>query len=56
MRMPEYVGTVAELPSLTWVAASAPGAFTGIRQLTVEVVAYMLNSGEQPPKPLPKVN
>jgi predicted HicB family RNase H-like nuclease len=46
----EYVGTVAELPSLSWLAADKLEAFAGIQQAAADVVAEMLESGEQPPE------
>lgn len=45
-----YVGTVAELPSLSWLATDRAEAFDGIQRLSVEVVDEMLASGEQPPE------
>jgi predicted HicB family RNase H-like nuclease len=45
----EYVGTVAELPSLSWLAADRMEAFLGIQRLAAEAVADMVSSGEQPP-------
>jgi predicted HicB family RNase H-like nuclease len=45
-----YVGTVAELPSLSWIADDRAEAFTGIQRLAVEVVEDMIASGEQPPE------
>lgn len=48
----EYVGTVAELPSLSWLAETSEGALKGIRLLAEEVVADMESSGELPPAPL----
>ena len=46
----EYVGTVAELPSLSWLAADRAEAFAGIQQLTADIVADMLADGETPPE------
>ena len=37
----EYVGTVAEMPSLSWLADTPEKAFDGIRSLAVEAVADM---------------
>jgi predicted HicB family RNase H-like nuclease len=48
----EYVGTVAELPSLSWLAADRTEAFAGIQQLAAEVVDDMLASDETPPEAL----
>lgn len=46
----EYVGTVAELPSLSWLAPDRVEAFAGIQRLTADVVADMLADGETPPE------
>ncbi|WP_139651870.1 type II toxin-antitoxin system HicB family antitoxin [Raoultibacter phocaeensis] len=48
----EYVGTVAEMPSLSWLSSSPVEALTGISQLTEEAVSDMAASGEEPPEPL----
>ncbi|QOS68057.1 toxin-antitoxin system HicB family antitoxin [Eggerthella guodeyinii] len=48
----EYVGTVAELPSLSWLAEKPEEALSGIRSLACEVVADMIASGEIPPAPI----
>lgn len=48
----EYVGTVAELPSLSWLAEKPEDALAGIRSLAQEVVLDMALSGETPPVPL----
>lgn len=46
-----YVGTVAELPSLSWLAPGRNEAFEGIQRLALEVVEDMLSSdGEEPPR------
>ncbi|MBB6118223.1 toxin-antitoxin system HicB family antitoxin [Nocardiopsis algeriensis] len=45
-----YVGTVAELPSLSWIADTRSEAFEGIQQLAADVVADMVRNGEQPPE------
>ncbi|MFD6095666.1 type II toxin-antitoxin system HicB family antitoxin [Nocardiopsis flavescens] len=47
-----YLGTVAELPSLSWLADDRTAAFTGIQELAADVVEDMLASGEQPPEAL----
>ncbi|MGG7465188.1 type II toxin-antitoxin system HicB family antitoxin [Plantibacter sp. YIM 135347] len=44
-----YIGTVAELPSLSWVADSQDEAFSGIRTVVADVIADMLAEGEIPP-------
>lgn len=45
-----YVGTVVELPSLSWLDDSRDKAFTGIDKLTQEVVEDMLQNKETPPQ------
>lgn len=46
----EYLGTVAELPSLSWLAKDPSEAFAGIHALATDTVQDMLNTGEQPPQ------
>jgi predicted HicB family RNase H-like nuclease len=48
----EYVGLVAEFPSLSWLSKSQEAAFKGIRKLTKDVVADMKKHGEIVPEPL----
>ncbi len=48
----EYVGTVAEMPSLSWLEPDEVAAFEGIRRLVVEVVADLRASGEAVPPAL----
>lgn len=48
----EHVGTVAEFPSLSWLAADADSAFDGIRAAVREALEDMTRSGEEPPVPL----
>jgi predicted RNase H-like HicB family nuclease len=45
----EFVGTCAEFPSLSHLAASRDAALEGIRALVRDVVADMRASGEEPP-------
>jgi len=45
-----YIGTVAELPSLSWVADDRSEAFEGIQRLTAEAVDDMRASGEEVPE------
>ena len=45
----EYVGTVAELPSVSWLAEDRMEAFIGIQRVAEEIVADMEASGETPP-------
>lgn len=44
-----YVGTVAEMPSLSWAADDRAEAFAGIQRLAEEVVEDMTATGETPP-------
>ncbi|TFD76109.1 type II toxin-antitoxin system HicB family antitoxin [Cryobacterium sp. Sr8] len=48
----EFVGLVAEFPSLSWLAAVQVDALLGIRNLTADVVADLESSGERVPTPL----
>lgn len=45
----EFVGTVAELPSLSWLDRDQVEAFLGVRKLVADVVSDMLARGETPP-------
>lgn len=45
----EYVGTVAELPSVSWLAEDRMEAFVGIQRAAEEIVTEMEESGEEPP-------
>jgi predicted HicB family RNase H-like nuclease len=45
----QFLGTVAEFPSLSWAADSSSEAFSGIRSVVVEVLADMAGTGEVPP-------
>lgn len=47
-----FVGSVAEFPSLSWLADSPLEAFTGIRALVGEAAAELQANGEEPPQPL----
>lgn len=47
----EWVGAVAEFPSLSWLAASQEGALEGIVSLVQEVIEDMSKGGEQIPLP-----
>ena len=42
----EYLGLCAELPSLSWLAATPEAALSGIRQIAAEAVADMRSNGE----------
>lgn len=48
----EHVGLCAELPSLSWLAASPEEALKGVRQVVAEAVADMRAAGEPVPEPL----
>jgi predicted HicB family RNase H-like nuclease len=48
----EYVGLVAEFPSLSWLSKSQEAAFKGIRKLTQEIIVDMKKHGEEIPQPL----
>jgi predicted HicB family RNase H-like nuclease len=45
-----FVGTVAEMPSLSWIDELSDGAFGGIRDLVKSVIDDMLETGETPPQ------
>lgn len=45
----EHVGLCAELPSLSWLAATQEEALAGIRQLVADAVADMQANGEPVP-------
>lgn len=46
----EFVGTVAEFPTLSWLDPNQAEALLGIRELVADVVSDMLAHGETPPK------
>lgn len=48
----EWVGLVAEFPSLSWLHADPVEAMRGIRDLVEGVVVDMRKVGETPPEPL----
>ncbi len=48
----EFVGTVAEFPSLSWLDADEQAAFAGIRRLVDDVVEQMVAEGAAPPDSL----
>ena len=48
----EYVGLVAEYPSLSWLAAEQVDALVGIRNLVADVVTDLKVAGEHVPVPL----
>jgi predicted HicB family RNase H-like nuclease len=45
-----FVGTVAELASLSWLSDTQQDAFLGIRALVADVLDDMRESGETPPE------
>lgn len=47
-----FVGTVAELPSLSWLAEARVGAFEGIQQLVENVIRDLEANGEPVPEAL----
>lgn len=47
-----FIGTVAEFPSLSWVADDQIAAFEGIRDLVCDVLEDMAQSGETAPQAL----
>jgi predicted RNase H-like HicB family nuclease len=48
----QYVGTVVEFPSLSWLANSQVEALAGIAALVKDVVAGLVANGEPVPEPL----
>ena len=48
----QFLGTVAEFPSLSWAADSSAEAFSGIRDLVADVLADMIDALEEPPTAL----
>ena len=48
----EYLATVAEFPSLSWLELDMQAALSGLVALVEEVVADMLAKGETVPEPL----
>jgi len=47
----EFIATVIEFPSLSWLAPSREQALTGLTSLIEEVLLDMLASGEEIPAP-----
>jgi predicted RNase H-like HicB family nuclease len=45
----EYIGLCAQLPSLSWLAATPEDALSGIHQLTAEAIADIHANGETVP-------
>lgn len=52
----EFVATVAEFPSLSWLAPSQFGALEGLETLLADVIVDMLEQGEDVPEPLSERN
>ncbi|MGI5192007.1 type II toxin-antitoxin system HicB family antitoxin [Promicromonospora sp. CA-289599] len=48
----EYVATVAEFASLSWLDSSPAGALLGLMQVVTDVVEDLRTSGEPVPEPL----
>lgn len=48
----EYVATVAEFPSLSWLDADQTQALRGLAALVAEVVSDLEDSGEVIPEPI----
>ena len=48
----KFLATVAELPSLSWLADSPEAALRGLRNVVDEVVADMQDNGEAVPTPI----
>lgn len=48
----EFVGVVAEFPSLSLLAMEQVDALVGIRSVVADVVADLESNGEAPPVPL----
>lgn len=48
----EFVATVAEFPSLSWLADDQISALTGLEELVQSIISDMRNSGEEVPEPL----
>ncbi len=47
----EFIATVVEFPSLSWIADSREGALTGLTSVVEEVLKDMLAEGEAIPAP-----
>ncbi|MGR0320360.1 type II toxin-antitoxin system HicB family antitoxin [Agromyces sp. ZXT2-3] len=48
----EFVATVAEFPSLSWLASGQAEALRGMEQLLETVIDDLIESGEPVPEPL----
>ena len=47
----EFIATVVEFPSLSWIAGSRGGALAGLTSVVEEVLQDMLAEGEEIPAP-----
>lgn len=47
----EFVGLCAEFPSLSWLAVTQADALAGVLEVVQEVLADMVESGEDLPQP-----
>lgn len=45
-----YIGSVAEMPSLSWSSEDQADAFAGIRNLVADILDDMTANGETPPE------
>lgn len=45
----EYVATVDELPSVSWLAEDREDAMARVRWIVRDIIADLLASGDQPP-------
>ena len=52
----EFVATVAEFPSLSWLASSQVQALEGLEALLADVVVDMQEQGEEVPEPISERN
>ena len=47
----EFIATVVEFPSLSWISGSREGALTGLTSVVEEVLQDLLAEGEEIPAP-----
>jgi predicted HicB family RNase H-like nuclease len=47
----EYIATVAEFPSLSWISSTRKSALEGLTSMVEDVIADMTKSGEAIPEP-----
>jgi len=48
----EFVATVSEFPSLSWLASTQVEALSGLERLIASVLDDMIESGEEVPEPM----